>query len=131
MFDTTDVQSDPTIIPFSLDNEPPPTQYGNKGDPFRRSMTRAEHASFTYLSKVHGAAMARRLIQFKREKPDERLPRTIKRGRAVAVAERPLVGSWLVGLTSVGVRVVINGTSHDLSSQEATEIQTALARIAA
>jgi hypothetical protein len=131
MLDTADIHQDPASTSFPLIEEPPPTRMGNKGDPFIASLTREEHASYCYLRQRHGAATARRLIQWRRENPDAAPPRGVRCARLV-VADKIVGGDWLVGLTSGDrVRVVLDGTAHDLTIGEAAEIQAALARLAA
>lgn len=131
MLETADLFQESAPVPFSLIDEPPPTLMGNKGDPFIQSMTQAERNSYLYLRHRHGATTARRLIQFKREHPGAALPRNIRPSPA-GVAAKSFSGGWFVGLTNGDrVRVVLDGTTHDLSIQEAAEFQAALARIAA
>jgi hypothetical protein len=130
MFDAADATQASTPVPFPLVDEPPPRRFGNKGDPYIRAMTPEERSSFIYLRQRYGAAMARRLIQFKRENPGTALPRQLPRRRVVVVEKT--VGGWFVGLTSGNsVRIIIDGAVHDLTIREAGEIKAALARIAA
>ena len=130
MLDVTDVQTDRETLPFSLETEPPPTRFGNKGDPFLKSLTREERSSFMYLRQRYGAAMARRLLQFKRENPGAALPR-LKWSYPDAAA-KVSIGDWFVGLSSgERVRIVLNGAAHDLTLKQAEELRAALGRIAA
>jgi hypothetical protein len=131
MLDMTDFKSNREPIPFALDNEPPPTQFGNMGDPFIRSMTDKERGTFRYLRHRHGAATARRLVQFRRENPGVAFPRVVRRSYPVT-AEKIFVDGWFIGLTSNDrVRIVLDGVVHDLTVSQAGEVGAALARIAA
>ncbi len=131
MLDMTDIKSNHEPIPFALDNKPPPTQFGNAGDPFIKSMTDKERGSFLYLRQRHGAATARRLVQFKRENPGVALPRLVRRSYPVT-ADKIFVDGWFIGLASNDrVRIVLDGVVHDLTVSQAGEVGAALVRIAA